>query len=156
MHSLDDAFFATYLAPSMPFTDCHGQPGASGVAPHFGGGLDVGPQPARPTRGERSPLEELASGAYGSRYQRPYDPDPCEPNSFAPAYTPYEPELPEPPRAPPLFAPPTLSVPPVPPEPRYEDLLMSNEWLDLFLHRLSSPVEGPMDEDDPGWLGSLL
>jgi len=144
MHSLDDAFFSTDFTPGTLFT------------PHFGGGLDGRLRPAYSPLGERGPLEELASGAYGSRYQRPYDPDPGEPEVCASAYNPYEPKLPEPPSTPPLFPPPTLNVLPVAPEPRYEDSLMSNEWLDLFLHRLSSPVERPLDQDDPGGLGGLL
>jgi hypothetical protein len=143
MHSLDDAFFSTDLAPSTLFT------------PHFDGGLDVGPRLVGSGLGERSPLEGLASWGYGSRYQRPYDPDPGEPDAFAPAYTPYEPELPAPARTPRLFPPPDVSELPLPPEPRYEDSLMSDEWLNLLLDRLPSPVEGLVNQDEPGWLGGV-
>ena len=143
MHSLDDAFFSTDLAPSTLFT------------PHFGGGLEVRPRLAGSGLGERSPLEEHASWMYGSRYQHSYDPDPGEPEALAPVYAPYEPVLPSPARTLSLFPPPVLSKLPVPPEPRYEDSLMSDEWLNLLLDRLPSPLEGPVDQDEPGWLGGL-
>ena len=132
MHSLDDAFFSTNLAPRSLFP------------PHVGAGLDVGPRLPGSGLGGQSLLEELASWMYGTRYQRPYDPEPGEPEAFAPTNIPYEPELPAPARMPSLSPPPVLSELPVPPEPRYEDSLMSNEWLDLCLDRLPSPVEGPV------------
>ena len=144
MHSLDDAFRPIGAAPTLPNVGWSGHRGPAAGSLGIDLEYRIGGQLPEYLRGEHVPADVGESCSYAPAYRPPYDPDPGEPDSVGSAYLPYVAGLPEPLRQPPPVPAPATSAEPMQQQAQYDDLLMSDQWLEFFMLRLSSPIHEPV------------
>ncbi len=146
MHSLDDIASLPGHTQRPPIAACDGNHRLQGNS--LGFGLEHGVERWGSGRLREEGGDSVGAGvsrSYALPYQRPYDPDPGEPALFGPDYAPYRAEMPAPTREPPPLPPPAPCVGPEQEGAQYDDLLMSNQWLEVFMRRLAPPSDEPRD-----------